>query len=135
MINDWGPIICIKIVCFVSAFCLHSNIFFHFSSSSFFQDHVIVAVFAEPDSPLIGLRNLIMPIRASNIHYNDLLHVVIIGDADYLKSKFIQCLGLHGIFAGRNELKCGKKMPFWRDKGNGHLLKHFQKCEGGRGAG
>ena len=55
----------------------------------FFQDHVIVAVFAEPDSPLIGLRNLIMPIRASNIHYNDLLHVVIIGDADYLKSKFV----------------------------------------------
>ena len=50
---------------------------------------MIVAVFAEPDSPLIGLRNLIMPIRASNIHYNDLLHVVIIGDADYLKSKFV----------------------------------------------
>ena len=50
---------------------------------------MIVAVFAEPDSPLIGLRNLIMPIRASNIHYNDLLHVVIIGDADYLKSKFL----------------------------------------------
>ena len=49
---------------------------------------MIVAVFAEPDSPLVGLRNLIMPIRASNIHYNDLLHVVIIGDADYLKSKF-----------------------------------------------
>ena len=86
MINDWGPIIYIKIVCFVSAFCLHStNIFSHF-----FQDHVIVAVFAEPDSPLIGLRNLIMPIRASNIHYNDLLHVVIIGDADYLKSKFLK---------------------------------------------
>ena len=100
MINDWGPIICIKIVCFVSAFCLHSNIFFHFSSSSFFQDHVIVAVFAEPDSPLIGLRNLIMPIRASNIHYNDLLHVVIIGDADYLKSKLVQirCIGLHKEF-------------------------------------
>ena len=51
---------------------------------------MIVAVFAEPDSPLIGLRNLIMPIRASNIHYNDLLHVVIIGDADYLKSKFLK---------------------------------------------
>ena len=49
-----------------------------------------MAVFAEPDSPLIGLRNLIMPIRASNIHYNDLLHVVIIGDADYLKSKFLK---------------------------------------------
>ena len=49
---------------------------------------MIVAVFAEPDSPLIGLRNLVMPMRASNIHYNDLLHVVIIGDVNYLKSKF-----------------------------------------------
>ena len=51
------------------------------------QDHVIVAVFAETDSPLIGLRNLVMPIRASNIHYKDLIHVVIVGNVDYLKSK------------------------------------------------
>ena len=51
------------------------------------QDHVIIAVFAEPDSPLIGLRNLVMPIRASNIHYKDLIHVVIIGNVDCLKSK------------------------------------------------
>lgn len=29
----------------------------------FFQDHIIVAVFADNDSPLIGLRNLVMPIR------------------------------------------------------------------------
>jgi hypothetical protein len=28
-----------------------------------FQDHIIVAVFADEDSPLIGLRNLVMPIR------------------------------------------------------------------------
>ena len=51
------------------------------------QDHVIVAVFADDDSPLIGLRNLVMPLRASNIHYNELLHVVILGDAEYLRRK------------------------------------------------
>ena len=28
-----------------------------------------------------------MPIRASNIHYKDLIHVVIVGNVDYLKSK------------------------------------------------
>jgi potassium large conductance calcium-activated channel subfamily M alpha protein 1 len=58
-----------------------------------------VAVFAEEDSPLIGLRNLVMPIRASNIHYNDLLHVVIVGNGDYLKSKYpnSQCNGLKQI--------------------------------------
>ncbi len=59
------------------------------------QDHVIVAVFAEDDSPLIGLRNLVMPLRASNIHYNDLLHVVIVGNAEYLKSK---CIILQSFF-------------------------------------
>ena len=53
------------------------------------QDHVIVAVFAEIDSPLIGLRNLVMPIRASNIDYKDLIHVVIVGNVDYLKSKWL----------------------------------------------
>lgn len=29
--------------------------------------HVVVCLFAEHDSPLIGLRNLIMPLRASNL--------------------------------------------------------------------
>ncbi len=51
------------------------------------QDHVIVAVFASDDSPLIGLRNLVMPLRASNIHYDELLHVVILGNAAYLARK------------------------------------------------
>lgn len=32
----------------------------------FLQDHVIVSVFADPDSPLIGLRNLVMPLRWRN---------------------------------------------------------------------
>ena len=44
-----------------------------------------MAVFADGDSPLIGLRNLVMPLRASNIAYTDLLQVVIVGDPDYLK--------------------------------------------------
>lgn len=51
-------------------------------------DHIILAVFAEPDSPLIGLRNLVMPMRASNIHYKDLIHVVIVGNVDYLKKEW-----------------------------------------------
>ena len=31
------------------------------------NNHVVLCLFAEPDSPLIGLRNLIMPLRASNL--------------------------------------------------------------------
>ena len=48
------------------------------------SDHVVVCLFAKAESPLIGLRNLIMPLRASNYDYNELKHVVIIGDKDYL---------------------------------------------------
>ena len=60
-----------------------------------FQDHIIVAVFADDDSPLIGLRNLVMPIRASNIAYNELLHVVIVGNVDYLKCELIISLSIY----------------------------------------
>lgn len=48
------------------------------------SDHVVVCLFAKAESPLIGLRNLIMPLRASNYDYSELKHVVIIGDKDYL---------------------------------------------------
>ena len=48
------------------------------------SDHVVVCLFAKAESPLIGLRNLIMPLRASNYDYSELKHVVIIGDKDYI---------------------------------------------------
>jgi potassium large conductance calcium-activated channel subfamily M alpha protein 1 len=50
--------------------------------------HVVVCLFADKDSPLIGLRNFIMPLRASNFHYHELKHVVIVGDVDYLKREW-----------------------------------------------
>ncbi|KAI6185222.1 BK channel [Aphelenchoides fujianensis] len=50
--------------------------------------HVVVCLFADKDSPLIGLRNFIMPLRASNFHYHELKHVVIVGDAEYLKHEW-----------------------------------------------
>ena len=48
------------------------------------SDHVVVCLFAKAESPLIGLRNLIMPLRSSNYDYGELKHVVIIGDKDYI---------------------------------------------------
>jgi len=50
--------------------------------------HVIVAIFADEDSPLLGLRNLLMPLRASNLSYNDLKHVVILGNLVFLKREW-----------------------------------------------
>ena len=68
------------------------------------NSHVVVCLFAECDSPLIGLRNLIMPLRASNLQYGyyviihsytrynhrveDIKHVVILGNADYVEREW-----------------------------------------------
>ena len=49
---------------------------------------MVVCVFADPDSPLIGLRNLVMPLRASNFHYHELKHVVIVGAVEYLRREW-----------------------------------------------
>lgn len=53
-----------------------------------FSGHIIVAIFAEQDSPLLGLRNLVMPLRASNISFNDLRHVIILGNLDFVKREW-----------------------------------------------
>merc|ERR1719362_1078375 len=50
--------------------------------------HVVVCLFADADSPLIGLRNLVMPLRASNFHYHELKHVVIVGSVDYIRREW-----------------------------------------------
>merc|ERR1719397_1276933 len=52
------------------------------------NSHVVVCLFAYCDSPLIGLRNLVMPLRASNFHYHELKHVVIVGNVNYVKREW-----------------------------------------------
>ena len=52
------------------------------------SNHVIVCLFADAHSALIGLRNLIMPLRASNFDYDELKHVVIVGDKEYIKKEW-----------------------------------------------
>jgi len=64
--------------------------------------HVVVCLFANVDSPLIGLRNLVMPLRASNFHFHELKHVVIVGEVDYIRRewKTLQNLPKISILAG-----------------------------------
>merc|ERR1719347_1115519 len=50
--------------------------------------HVVVCLFADLESSMIGLRNLVMPLRASNFHYHELKHVVIVGAVDYLRREW-----------------------------------------------
>ena len=49
---------------------------------------MVVCLFADHDSPLIGLRNLVMPLRASNFHYHELKHVFIVGAVEYLRREW-----------------------------------------------
>jgi potassium large conductance calcium-activated channel subfamily M alpha member 1 len=51
-------------------------------------NHVVVCVFADAHSALIGLRNLIMPLRASNFECDELKHVIIVGDKDYIRKEW-----------------------------------------------
>ena len=50
--------------------------------------HVVVCLFADPESSMIGLRNLVMPLRASNFHYHELKHVVIVGSVEYIRREW-----------------------------------------------
>ena len=50
--------------------------------------HVVVCIFADPESSMIGLRNLVMPLRASNFHYHELKHVILVGNTDYIKREW-----------------------------------------------
>nr|AWO14627.1 potassium calcium-activated channel subfamily M alpha 1 [Scyliorhinus retifer] len=46
--------------------------------------HVVVCIFGDLNSALVGLRNLVMPLRASNFHYHELKHIVFVGTLEYL---------------------------------------------------
>lgn len=74
--------------------------------------HVVVCLFADPDSPLIGLRNLVMPLRASNFHYHELKHVVIVGSVDYIRRewKMLQNLPKISVLNVRKFCTCPFKM-------------------------
>jgi len=52
------------------------------------SNHVVVCLFADAHSALIGLRNLIMPLRASNFDHDELKHVVIVGDKEYIRKEW-----------------------------------------------
>ncbi|XP_031416656.1 calcium-activated potassium channel subunit alpha-1-like isoform X5 [Clupea harengus] len=50
--------------------------------------HVVVCIFGCVKSALVGLRNLVMPLRASNFHYHELKPIVFVGSLEYLKREW-----------------------------------------------
>ncbi|XP_053306472.1 calcium-activated potassium channel subunit alpha-1 isoform X16 [Spea bombifrons] len=50
--------------------------------------HVVVCIFGDVTSALIGLRNFVMPLRASNFHYHELKPIVFVGSLEYLRREW-----------------------------------------------
>ena len=63
-----------------------------------FFGHVIVCVFAEPNSPLIGLRNFVLPLRASNYHYEELKQIIFIGNQTFLAKEWKSICNFPKVF-------------------------------------
>jgi potassium large conductance calcium-activated channel subfamily M alpha member 1 len=53
-----------------------------------FSNHVIACIFADKNSPLIGLRNFVLPLRASNYFYEELKPIIFIGNKDFLSKEW-----------------------------------------------
>ncbi|XP_049628413.1 potassium channel subfamily U member 1-like [Suncus etruscus] len=53
-----------------------------------FQNHVVVCIFGDAQSRLMGLQNFVMPLRASNYTEQELKDIVFIGSLDYLKKEW-----------------------------------------------
>jgi len=50
--------------------------------------HIVVCIFGDGKSPLLGLRNFVMPLRASNFHYHELKQIVLLGDVEFINQEW-----------------------------------------------
>ncbi|XP_072702079.1 potassium channel subfamily U member 1 [Ciconia boyciana] len=71
------------------------------------HDHILVCVFGDANSPLIGLQDFVMPLRASNFIYHELKDIVFLGSLEYLQRewKVIQNFPKLWLFSG-SALSC-----------------------------
>ena len=77
-----------------------------------FQGHIVVCLpGVGADTPTLGLRNFIMPLRASNFHYHELKTIVLLGDVKYIQKEwetltcFPKVLVLPGSPLSRTDLR------------------------------
>lgn len=49
---------------------------------------VVVCLHADKSSPTIGLRNFVMPLRASSFHRNELPTIIFVTDLDYIRNEW-----------------------------------------------
>lgn len=67
-------------------------------SATVFTDHIVVCIFADSNSPLIGLRNFVMPLRSSNYHYSELRQIIFVGPQDYLRREWKSIMNFPKLF-------------------------------------
>ncbi|KAI4550541.1 hypothetical protein MJT46_018706 [Ovis ammon polii x Ovis aries] len=53
-----------------------------------FRNHIVACVFGDAHSTLMGLRNFVMPLRASNYTRQELKDIVFVGSLDYLQREW-----------------------------------------------
>uniref|UniRef100_A0A8C6CPF4 Potassium channel subfamily U member 1 n=1 Tax=Moschus moschiferus TaxID=68415 RepID=A0A8C6CPF4_MOSMO len=53
-----------------------------------FRNHVVACIFGDAHSTLMGLRNFVMPLRASNYTRQELKDIVFVGSLDYLQREW-----------------------------------------------
>ena len=58
------------------------------ASSGVLSGHIILCIFGDKDSPLLGLRNFVMPLRASNFHYHELKEIILLGDVECIRREW-----------------------------------------------
>jgi hypothetical protein len=78
-----------------------------------FSNHVIACVFADKTSPLIGLRNFVLPLRASNYFYEELKPIIFIGNKDFLNKEWKSICNFPKIYVLEASENL-KKIRFWQ---------------------
>ncbi|NXC43431.1 KCMA1 protein, partial [Penelope pileata] len=73
----------------------------------YLQDHILVCVFGDALSPLIGLQDFVMPLRTSNFLRRELKDIIFLASMNYMKRewKFIQNFPKLWLFCG-SALSC-----------------------------
>ena len=52
------------------------------------SDHIIVCVFGDNNAPTVGLRNLLLPLRNSNLPTTEVKKVLLLGKKEYIEKEW-----------------------------------------------
>lgn len=77
---------------------------------------VIVCLHADKSSPTIGLRNFVMPLRASSFHRHELPTIIFVTDLDYIKNEWDMICTFPDIYILNVPLKIKRREKMMMDR-------------------